>query len=402
MTAIEKQKVNLGIFSLLFAGSIVGLNWLNFASIFPFIANDLKLNVAALGTITAVFVIGSGCFQLPGALAASRYSQKTMMILGTIGASISTLLVSFASSVVELEVLRFSCAVTTAFAYAPGYTLITKYFDEGKEGSATGLFAAAAIFGNIVAFAADSVLAVYIGWRATIALNGIVGVIAGLSLISLPSIQAKNGTDRGILIRSIFPVIRRTILDRRMLVLCIVLTSLEIGIVIAGNFMVFYLEKQLAVRPEIAGLVASLLPIIGVVASLSFGRLYDRVGNAKLLIVVSGIIAAGGLAFSALGTLYSVALTSVLVGFGNNAGYIVSVALAGKIAVNEKRFEVVGIAWILSVSLLASFFAPILFSSLATSFGYPVAWVGCALVMILLLLPSVFVSTSRLEYDEQK
>ena len=177
--------------------------------------------------------------------------------------------------------------------------------------------------------------------------------------------------------------------------MCVVLTSLEIGSVIAGNFMVFYLEKELSVSPALAGSVASLVPIVGLAASISFGRLYDRVGNARLLIIISGVVAAGGLATASIGTLFSAGLTSALVGFGNNAGYIVSVALAGKLALNDKRFEVVGIAWILSVSLLASFFAPLLFSSLATSFGYPVAWIGCALVMFVLILPMFFISSPK-------
>jgi MFS family permease len=401
LATIGIQRTNLGIFSLLFAGSVVGLNWLNFASIFPFVASDLNLNVTALGSITALFVIGAGSFQVPGALAAGRYGPKIMMIFGTLGASVSTLLVAFAGSVPEFEILRFSCAVSTAFAYAPGYTLITKYFSPGKEGSATGLFGAAAIFGNIIALAVDAVLPVYIGWRATIALNGILGLIAGLALMTLPTLPTAKETASE-LEESVLRVVKRTMLDKGMLVLCIVLTSLEIGIVIAGNFVIFYLESQLSVPPEIAGWVASLLPIVGVPASIFFGRLYDRNGKAKLLILVSGIAAASGLAIAAFGTPYSTALTSVLVGFGNNAGYIVAVALAGKMTINDKRFEVVGIAWILSVSLLASFFAPILFSTLATSSGYPMAWVGCGIVMLALLLPIIFVSTNKLENAVQK
>ena len=161
----KERRVNVGISFLLFSGSIVGLNWLNLSSLFPFVANDLHFDVSALGAITAVYVIGAGAFQIPGALVAGKYSQKKIIILGTLGASISTLLVSFASSVVEFEILRFACAVSTAFAYAPGYSLITKYFSAGKEGSAIGLFGGAAICGNIVALAADSVLPVYMGWR---------------------------------------------------------------------------------------------------------------------------------------------------------------------------------------------------------------------------------------------
>ncbi len=131
--------------------------------------------------------------------------------------------------------------------------------------------------------------------------------------------------------------------------------------------------------------------MLGIAATIIFGRLYDKFGNAKLLMLVSGIICSAGLGIAAVGNLASAALTSALVGFGNNSGYVVGVALAGKIASKERHLEVIGIAWTLSVSLLASFFAPILFSFLAVSYDYPIAWIGSALVMFVLLVPVIFV-----------
>jgi len=378
----------------LFTSSIVGLNWLNLASVFPFIASDLKLDVSALGSIAAVFVIGEGLFQIPAALVAGKFSQKKIIILGTFGASLSTLLIATAGAVGQFELLRFVCAVTTAFVYAPGYTLITKYFEPGKEGTAAGLFGAAALFGNMVALLVDSVLPVYIGWRTTIALNGIVGLIAALSLITIPRAPFEN---RKAIREStpFFSGIKKIIFDRWILVVCFVLTSLEVGSVVGSNFMIYYLEKELAVAPAIAGSIASLVPVFGLAASIFIGRLYDRVGNARLLMVVSGIITAGGLAFAAGGNIFSAGISSALSGFGSNAGYVISIVVAGKIASYEKRFEIVGIAWILSVSLLGSFFAPILFSFLATSFGYPIAWVGCGLVIFVILVPVLFVPQEK-------
>jgi MFS family permease len=392
----KNLKTRVGVTFLLFSGSIVGLNWLNLASVFPFIATDLKLNVAALGSITAVFVVGEGLFQIPAALVAGKYSQKKTIVLGTIGAALSTLLIAAADSVAEFEVLRFACAITTAFAYAPGYILITKYFDRGKEGMATGLFAAAAVSGNIGSLAIDAVLPVYIGWRMTIALNGIVGLVAGLLLITLPGAPAYEETKMALgESATSFAAIKKIIFDKWILVVCVVLTCLEIGSVVGSQFMVYYLEKQLTVAPAVAGSIATLIPVLGIAATIIFGRLYDKFGNAKLLMLVSGIICSAGLGIAAVGNLASAAITSALVGFGNNSGYVVGVALAGKIASKERRLEVIGIAWTLSVSLLASFFAPILFSFLAVSYDYPIAWIGSALVMFVLLVPVIFVRSDK-------
>ena len=127
----KNMKYRVGVSFLLFSGSIVGLNWLNLASIFPFIATDLKLNVSALGSITALFVVGNGLFQIPAAFLAGKYSQKKIIILGTIGASLSTLLIGAADSVAEFELLRFACAVASAFAYAPRLHSDSEIFRSG-------------------------------------------------------------------------------------------------------------------------------------------------------------------------------------------------------------------------------------------------------------------------------
>ena len=113
MTTLGKKniKFRVGVSFLLFPGSIVGLNWLNLASVFPFIATDLKLNVSSLGSVTAVFVIGEGLFQIPAALVAGKYSQKKIIIFGTVGAALSTLLIGAADSVTEFELLRFAVRV---------------------------------------------------------------------------------------------------------------------------------------------------------------------------------------------------------------------------------------------------------------------------------------------------
>ncbi len=240
----KNLKTRVGV-TFLFSGSIVGLNWLNLASVFPFIATDLKLNVAALGSITAVFVVGEGLFQIPAALVAGKYSQKKTIVSGRSARLFPLCSSRLPTQSQNSKVLRFACAITTAFVYAPGYILITKYFDRGKEGMATGLFAAAAVSGNIGSLAIDAVLPVYIGWRMTIALNGIVGLVAGLLLITLPGAPAYEETKMALgESATSFAAIKKIIFDKWILVVCVVLTCLEIGSVVGSQFMVYYLEKQ--------------------------------------------------------------------------------------------------------------------------------------------------------------
>jgi len=291
--------------------------------------------------------------------------------------------------------------------YAPGFVLIAKYFDRGHEGFATGLFGAAALVGNIMALLVDSVLPTYIGWRQTLVLNAVYGFGITIVLLLIPEVEKSEpksalGTESENNQIS-FRAIRSILLDRWILAICSVVLSLEIGSVVASNFMIYYMQTELGVTPAISGIVSSLIPACGLVASLLFGRTFDRIGKPRGLLVLSGIITALGLAIAAYGTVLSAGLSSLAVGFGNNAGYIVGLAVATRIAYHgEKKYEVLGIAWILSVSLLGSFFAPILFSYLAISFGYPVAWLGLSAIMFIFLIPILVVKSEKIGMRQLK
>ena len=229
----------VAVFFLLLSGVVEGLNWLNVSSVFPFFALDLKQNVSALGTITATFLVGEGLFQIPAAIIAGRYSQKRIILYGTAASSVAILLMAFATRIEQIAILRFASGIGMAFTYAPGYILVAKYFDAGSEGTATGMFGAAALFGNVFALIGDSVLPVFVGWRMTLALNGVFGLVVALGLLALLPETRKVG---GIVIHDLgSPSLSRMkgiLFDRWILAIGSAMLSIEIGSVLASNFMV--------------------------------------------------------------------------------------------------------------------------------------------------------------------
>ena len=79
-----------------------------------------------------------------------------------------------------------------------------------------------------------------------------------------------------------------------------------------------------------------------------------------------------------------------MVGYFNSAGFIVCIAAARKLSEkHETEYEVLGISWVITLSLLGSFFGPIFFSFAVISFGYVVAWIFSGLISLGFFAPLI-------------
>ena len=178
------------------------------------------------------------------------------------------------------------------------------------------------------------------------------------------------------------PKVKNLLLDRWLLTVGLSLLGLEFASALVGNFMVFYLSSGLRENPLISGIIASLLPISGAGASVSFGKIFDRTKNMKPLILILGILTGFGLTVSTLNNLNGSILSTFLVGFFGSAGFIVCVAASRQLGKHEMEYEVLGVSWVISLSLVGSFFGPIIFSYAVIFLGYEFAWIFSGLISI--------------------
>jgi MFS family permease len=368
---------------------VYAINWYSMAAVFALIASDLKQNVSGLGFVTSAFYVGIGVFQVPGGILAAKAGPRLTVICGTTIASLAALLTGLADNLAEITALRFFVGAGMALVFAPAVILVTRYLRKGSEGFGVGIYNSAFYLGGAVGLSGLAVLAGEIGWRSSLVISGSLGLLTSLFLVFCVPEDT---------IRSDFKIdphrLKLIIFDRWLIALSIALLGLEFGSTVVGNFMAYYLENVAHVGVGEAGSIASLALVFGLVTAPFSGRVFDRFGNAKwLLLATCGLMALGvGIAF--FGTLYSAIMSGILVGLASGAGFTFGFAAAREANRFDPEYETLAVSWVNSISLFGDFVSPLLFSYFAIQFGYSFAWLCLASLAFVLIFPVLFSKAS--------
>jgi len=384
-----KEIVNdRAVASLILARIVYAVNWFNIASVFSLMALDFNEDVSGLGVLTGSFYIGLGIFQVPGGILAAKLGPKKTSIYGTMTASSAALLSGFATEFYQVNLLRFIVGLGMAFVFAPGVTLIAKYYRKQAEGFGVGLYNAAFYLGGAVGLFGWSVFAESTGWRPSLIASGALGITT--ALLSIAFIPPDN-------IRNDFIVrgsqLRKVLSDRWLLLLSLELFGVTAGATLITAFMVFYLEATLSASATLAGLVGSLVLISSLLASPIFGRLYDETGNARSLLFISGLLLAFGIAVASVPSLYAALVSTLVTGFAFGGGLTVGFSAARESKKVDAEYETLAVSWVNSLQLFAGVWSPVAFSFLVVRFGYTAAWLLAGLYT--LLLTSVILLSRR-------
>src|SRR5919108_3905789 len=169
--------------SLIIARVIYGVNWFNVAAIFPLIALEFNKDVSLLGSITAAFLIGVGLFVILAGVFAVKYGPRTSAIFGIATYSTASLLYGFASEASQLIWLRFIVGLGMAFFFSSAIILIARYGKRGFPGFSIGMMNSAHSMGGIIGIFGWIIIAQILGWRTSLIVSGVLGLITALLMI---------------------------------------------------------------------------------------------------------------------------------------------------------------------------------------------------------------------------
>jgi MFS family permease len=370
------------VFSLIFARILYSINWFNIASIFYFIALDFKQDISMLGLITSSFLIGIGIFQIPAGILAAKYGPRKIAIYGILITSSAVFLSGLSTDLFHMIVLRFIVGLGMACFFGPSVILISKYLGKGSEGLGVGLLNSAHALGGIIGIFGWIILAEVTGWRISLMLSGLLGIVTGLLLI-IALIREKIQIDFGIKISEL----RQILFNKSLIVLGLALLGFQIGSNLTLTFIVFYLADHLNIDPTIAGFVGSFNLIIALVSSPLFGKIYDRIKNAKKLLIISGIVMSSSMAMIAANTLYVIIPSIIIAGFFLAGGFVIVYTKAKQVKGLHAEYETLAVSYVNGISLFNAFWVPIVFSYIVNQSGYSMAWFLGGFLTLLLVLP---------------
>ena len=383
---LNKSSISRAAITSLILGRVVyAINWYSMAAVFSFVASELKQDVSGLGVVTAAFYVGIGVFQVPGGLLAAKIGPRLTVIYGTMIASLAALLTGFAGNLAEITALRFLVGAGMALVFAPGVILVTRLLRKGSEGLGVGLYNSAYNLGGAIGLSGLAVLAGAVGWRGSLVVSGSLGLVS--SLLMATCVPKDN-------LRPDFKIdphrLKLILFDKWLIALSIALLGLWVGGSVVGSFMAYYVQNVSHVGVGEAGAIASLASVSALVTSPLFGRVFDRFGNAKWLLLATGALMALGIGAASLGTLYSAIASGILVGLAAGAGFTFGFAAAREGNRFGPEYETLAVSWVNGLSLLGNFMPPLLFSYFVTRFGYGYAWLYIALLAFSLILPVFF------------
>jgi MFS family permease len=139
--------------------------------------------------------------------------------------------------------------------------------------------------------------------------------------------------------------------------------------------------------PKIAGFIGSFNLIIALVSSPLFGRIYDRINDAKKILIISGIVVSLSMAMIAANTLYIIILSIIIAGFFLAGGFVIVYTKAKQVKGLHSEYETLAVSFVNGISLFNAFWVPILFSFVVNQSGYSVAWLLGGFLTMLLVLP---------------
>ena len=261
-----------------------GWNVANTGAIAQALAAEYGVGLAAIGLLTTALFVVHLVVQIPGGRASDRFGPKRMGMLGLALLALCNGLALLAPSFALGVVMRSLMGIGTGLAFVAGADYVRAH---GASASAQGLFGVPVLAGGGLALAVVPQVEDWLGWRAPYATAAIVALAALAALAAAPgdvprSVHLHEGAAP--------PGIFRDVRLYRLGLMYAATFGLS---VVVGNWVATLLERGGGQSQEVAGAVAALTLLLGIVTRPLGGWLLRRQPDWTRTIVVGSLLACG-------------------------------------------------------------------------------------------------------------
>jgi predicted MFS family arabinose efflux permease len=344
----------------------------------PALQEDLGLDLAALGLLPTLGVVGAAGGYVLAGFVAERHPRAAL--LGGLGLVALGTLVAWAAPDYALLAAGLTLAgVGEGLFYVPALAAVARAYASGGSGRALGALDMGISLGAALVLLAAVPLLPALGWRGVL-LAAALAVLAAMLLLGAAVPRAPGVRDP--------PPMRAAL--RRVAVPLYGAIVLLLGVYFALLYLApaFLVSRGFAL-PD-ADLAASLAVALGVPAHLLGGALADRWGPAPVAVGFTGLFALGLLALAM--PLPGPGLVAVLVltySLGI-VGFVALIALVPRVLGADLVGAAFAVFW--AVGYLGGALGPYLAAALAGSSGFGAtlgALAGAALLALLVLTPTL-------------
>lgn len=269
-------------------GFVLSCNYTNHGPLIPTLVKVLSITMAAAGFFTTAVFLTHGILQMPGGALADKYGSKKVGTIGLIIIAIGNILTGTANGYEQILAYKFLTGIGTGSAIVAGLRYVPTFF-AGKEISlAQGVYGGSILLGSgFVIFVIPQLLSV-VGWQGVFYTTGIMAAV----LAVLWHLFAPNTPTSGVVGK-----IDWTSLTTQRNGWLLALTQVgSFGTIIAcGVWVNTMLQKNIHLDPKMAGVIGSLVLLIGILARPLGGFIVDKkwLSAKKLLILAHAGLAVG-------------------------------------------------------------------------------------------------------------
>ena len=201
-----------------------------------------------------------------------------------------------------------------AFFFSSAVILIARYGKRGFPGFSIGIMNSAHSMGGIIGIFVWIIIAQMVGWRLSLVLSGVLGLITALLMImTIPRSNTSLDYDARMENKDYQPArtgeklkisdALRILSNRTLFYLGLVLIGIQAAWAVELTFIVIYLEN-LGFSAELAGIIASLPLILAIISAPLIGGFYDKVRDTRRVLLICGIGTSLAITGLSLGSLY--------------------------------------------------------------------------------------------------
>jgi FSR family fosmidomycin resistance protein-like MFS transporter len=271
--------------------------------IVPFFLTDLQLTYTQIGLIFSLSNLVWSPLQLGFGVLGRYCSRKLILGLGHLGQGASIIGTSMVYGFGDLLSWRIIGRIADAPQHPIGNALISQSFRADRRGLALAINAAGSNLGTVAVPLIGGFLIATLGWRSTLVLFGLPGILIGALLIGL--LEENRGTNRQTpgaakLGAEVWALLKQR--DALLLLTSHVVGAGGRGLGVATIYVPLYLSQTLHVDEVQLGILLTIMMVGSVVGPLIAGPLSDRMGRKPVLLgdyaiaclSFAGLLAIGG------------------------------------------------------------------------------------------------------------
>ncbi len=211
-----------------------------------------------------------------------RYGRKPMLLRASLGMSIIMIMIGFATSALQLVLLRLLMGAIAGFIPA-AVILVASQTPNEESGRALGLLSTGGVAGTLIGPVIGGLLADLVGFRQVFWITGVMLLISFLVSLFLVETSSSENRQRGSLANLSIKNKEFFRLTASIFVTTFLLQSAMMAMQPILTLYVADLGSSIMYLSLLAGIVTSISGVSNLISAPYLGKLGDRIGPQKIL-----------------------------------------------------------------------------------------------------------------------